>query len=154
MTSHWARLLPLEADRPRRQPGLLRGQLKPLRIDVRLAPLPWWGHQSTTTAFANALGSNLGAPNVFDLRSPYFAWSCLDGVGVDFGYYQAPYGAGLGAESPADSYTWAQASLYTAPAAVPGPLPIFGAGAAFGFSRRLRKRIQPARPQASAVAEG
>ncbi|MFN9610686.1 MAG: hypothetical protein ACK546_00810 [bacterium] len=25
---------------------------------------------------------------------------------------------------------------------VPGPLPLFGAGAAFGFSRRLRQRIQ------------
>lgn len=28
-----------------------------------------------------------------------------------------------------------------APAAVPGPLPLLGAGAAFGWSRRLRKRI-------------
>ena len=27
------------------------------------------------------------------------------------------------------------------PAAVPGPLPLVGAAAAFGFSRRLRKRI-------------
>jgi hypothetical protein len=26
-------------------------------------------------------------------------------------------------------------------AAVPGPLPLFGAGVAFGWSRRLRKRI-------------
>lgn len=37
-----------------------------------------------------------------------------------------------------------------APAEVPGPLPLLGAGAAFGFSRRLRRRIsasQVARPQ-------
>lgn len=27
------------------------------------------------------------------------------------------------------------------PAAVPGPLPLFGAGAAFGWSRRLRRRV-------------
>jgi len=27
------------------------------------------------------------------------------------------------------------------PAAVPGPLPLVGAAAAFGFSRRLRKRV-------------
>jgi hypothetical protein len=27
------------------------------------------------------------------------------------------------------------------PSAVPGPLPLFGAAAAFGWSRRLRKRI-------------
>ena len=26
-------------------------------------------------------------------------------------------------------------------AAVPGPLPLLGAGAAFGFSRRLRRRV-------------
>jgi hypothetical protein len=41
--------------------------------------------------------------------------------------------------------TWAQATLYTAPTAAPGPLPLFGAAAAFGFSRKLRKRIQGAR---------
>ena len=29
---------------------------------------------------------------------------------------------------------------------VPGPLPLLGAGAAFGWSRRLRRRIQPVRP--------
>ena len=29
---------------------------------------------------------------------------------------------------------------------VPGPLPLMGAGAAFGWSRRLRRRIQPVRP--------
>jgi hypothetical protein len=28
------------------------------------------------------------------------------------------------------------------PTAVPGPLPILGIGAAFGFSRKLRKRIK------------
>ena len=36
----WARLVPLETDRPRRQPGLLRGQLQLPPIDVLLAPLP------------------------------------------------------------------------------------------------------------------
>jgi prevent-host-death family protein len=36
----WARLMPLETDRPRRQPGLLRGQLQLTPIDVLLAPLP------------------------------------------------------------------------------------------------------------------
>jgi uncharacterized repeat protein (TIGR03803 family) len=29
---------------------------------------------------------------------------------------------------------------------VPGPLPLMGAGAAFGWSRRLRRRIQAVRP--------
>jgi GNAT superfamily N-acetyltransferase len=34
------RLVPLETDRPRRQPGLLRGQLQLPATDVLLAPLP------------------------------------------------------------------------------------------------------------------
>lgn len=36
----WARLVPLEADRPRRQPGVLRSQLHLPPIDGLLAPLP------------------------------------------------------------------------------------------------------------------
>jgi hypothetical protein len=33
---------------------------------------------------------------------------------------------------------------------VPGPLPLFGAAAAFGFSRRLRKRVRKSKPVALA----
>jgi prevent-host-death family protein len=36
----WARLVPLETERPQRQPGLLRGQLQLPPIDELLAPLP------------------------------------------------------------------------------------------------------------------
>ncbi|KEF42135.1 MAG: prevent-host-death protein [Cyanobium sp. CACIAM 14] len=36
----WARLMPLEVDQPRRQPGVLRGQLQLPATDVLLAPLP------------------------------------------------------------------------------------------------------------------
>jgi prevent-host-death family protein len=36
----WARLVPLETDQPRRQPGLLRGQLQLPPIAELLAPLP------------------------------------------------------------------------------------------------------------------
>lgn len=36
----------------------------------------------------------------------------------------------------------------TNPVAVPGPLPVLGAGVAFGFSRRLRKRIKSRQTQA------
>jgi hypothetical protein len=32
--------------------------------------------------------------------------------------------------------------------AVPGPLPLFGVGAAFGWSRKLRKRINSSKPEA------
>ena len=40
-----------------------------------------------------------------------------------------------------DNTVWAQVAP-ASPAAVPGPLPLFGAAAAFGFSRKLRKRIK------------
>jgi hypothetical protein len=49
-----------------------------------------------------------------------------------------PVGAAfLDTEPQASSARWAYAHL----APVPGPLPLFGAAAAFGFSRKLRKRI-------------
>jgi hypothetical protein len=43
-----------------------------------------------------------------------------------------------------ESGTYATATLAPPPppAAVPGPLPLFGAAAAFGMSRRLRRKIQ------------
>jgi hypothetical protein len=40
-------------------------------------------------------------------------------------------------------------SAPTPPAGVPGPLPLFGAGAAYGWSRRLRRRLS--NPQAKAI---
>jgi len=36
----WARLVPLEADQPRRQPGVLRGHLQLPATEELLAPLP------------------------------------------------------------------------------------------------------------------
>ena len=36
----WARLVPLEQDEPRRQPGLLKGRLRLPAPDELLAPLP------------------------------------------------------------------------------------------------------------------
>ena len=35
----------------------------------------------------------------------------------------------------------------SAPASVPGPLPVLGLAAAFGFSRRMRRRIATQRPK-------
>ena len=43
--------------------------------------------------------------------------------------------------SRASADTWTQVITQTAIPPVPGPLPILGAGAAFGFSRKLRRRI-------------
>jgi hypothetical protein len=40
------------------------------------------------------------------------------------------------------SGVWAPATPFNDDTPVPGPLPVFGAAAAFGFSRKLRKRIK------------
>ena len=44
--------------------------------------------------------------------------------------------------SPGSTNTLLFTAASPAPASVPGPLPLFGAGAAFGWSRRLRRRIK------------
>lgn len=45
-----------------------------------------------------------------------------------------------------DSFAFfnSNASLFDAPPSVPGPLPLFGAAAAFGWTRKLRRRISAA----------
>lgn len=124
--------------------------------------MPWWGDGTLAGDFANAVQSALGGPNYFlaNTWSPYFAYGLKNSGanGIRAAAYfmnawqQGPvYDIGSQGDGPllSDSGVWAQATLYTAPASVPAPLPIFGAGAAFGFSRRLRRRIQLARPQAS-----
>ena len=52
------------------------------------------------------------------------------------------YGNGS-AFTPNSTYVWLNAQKVPT---VPGPLPALGAAAAFGFSRKLRKRIQLAPP--------
>jgi hypothetical protein len=97
----------------------------------------------TANRFAAAVGSSLGEPNISNngsTRSPIFAYR-FD-ADIISGRYWSINGRGgiyqFGAIS-SESLVWAQATLYTPPA--PAPLPLFGAGAAFGFSRKLRKRI-------------
>ncbi len=125
--------------------GSYDGNISRFNTPANNGVMPWWENQSTATAFANAVGSNLGTPNFFNLRSPYFGTFFVEFAGIDNTHSESPYGVIQSVESPTDSFVWAQASVYapSSSASVPGPLPLFGAGAAFGFSRRLRKRIQP-----------
>jgi len=118
---------------------------------VKFAPppapgaMPWWGSQSTASAFATAVGTGLGLVNN-GTDGPIFAYDNYSGGGVKMVVFQS----GSGSLYPVDGvdptfpyYTWAQASVYSSPAApAPAPLPLLGAGAAFGFSRKLRKRIK------------
>jgi MYXO-CTERM domain-containing protein len=108
--------------------------------------MPWWGDTTKASAFASAVGTQLGLPNTPGQRGPYFAISApsetvntqvfFNGLGVvGFGVptSQGAAYAILVSQSPSSS-------------SVPGPLPLFGAAAAFGWSRRLRSRITVHRP--------
>ena len=59
--------------------------------------------------------------------------------------------AGLGFSTPGLIATWTidgtseTINVVVGPPAAPGPLPLLGAGAAFGFSRRLRRRVSLSR---------
>jgi hypothetical protein len=54
-------------------------------------------------------------------------------------YSNLNYGNGVAAITPNSTYVWLDPKKL---APVPGPLPALGAAAAFGFSRKLRKRIK------------
>ena len=110
--------------------------------------MPWWNNINLAGKFTAAVSSSLGD------EGPYFAFetdpTAFGGVGVInqliynsshpmtiFGAGKAGIGPGYGGHS-----AWAQATPYASPAAVPGPLPLFGVAAAFGYSRKLRQRIK------------
>ena len=112
--------------------------------------MPWWGNSTLAESFAQEVFGGLATPN--GASGPFFAYTKSNASG---GYWEAwAYGvdgmSGLPYPNPlanssdlSTSFVWAQATLYTAPSApAPGPLPLFGAAAAFGFSRKLRKRIK------------
>jgi hypothetical protein len=109
--------------------------------------MPWWGNQNLATDFAIAVEFQLGKPNSFvaaNNTGPYFAFSPntpAPNSFTDIMTYTAYTNNTLAlAEGKNLSYAYATATLVPPP--VPGPLPLFGAAAAFGASRRLRRRIQ------------
>jgi hypothetical protein len=123
--------------------------------------MPWWGDSSLATQFSNALGYSLGTPNSIQTLpsagsptnkdvGPYFAYnSIVDKITFLLTDTAATYHPNT---SPLifsvdlnSSVTWAQVTQQVTPtniSAVPGPVPAIGAFAAFGFSRKLRKRIK------------
>ena len=131
--------------------------------------MPWWGDLSLATQFANAVGDSFLTPNSIPTSpagdtdyGPLFAYSVEHVKPSNPSIIQPPYSIAaidfsnisIFNFSVADqnSFTWAQATPLTlssptpAPgpltASVPGPLPALGGAAAFGFSRKLRKRIK------------
>ena len=86
-----------------------------------------------------------GVPGITGVGNPLQTqneiFDCNVGVGCNF------YG-GPSNSTPDATYTFVEATpLQATP--VPGPLPIFGAAATFGFSRKLRRRIKGSTSTAS-----
>jgi hypothetical protein len=113
--------------------------------------MPWWGDSSKAGQFSalvdTQLCSSLNAcGTIGHVCGPFFAYYLSSGAIQNWRLNNtlnqqqntSPSGAGFSV-----SRTWAQATLYTPPAApVPGPLSALGGAAALGFSRQLRKRIK------------
>jgi len=110
--------------------------------------MPWWGSNSLADIFVTALGLQAGLPNPAGNSGPpttgYFGPYFAVNNRVDVLYTNGS-GVGVfgGTENPSQAQnTYAVLSPIPSPPSVPGPLPLLGAGAAFGFSRKLRKRIK------------
>ena len=116
--------------------------------------MPWWGSDTTSQAFPAAVGTAFGFPNPQGTGNSglYFAWSFTPVQTSGFLFYNTFLPSTI--INPAlmfnleTAYSWAQ----VAPALVPGPLHVLGACAAFGFSRKLRKRINSSKGDGSRAA--
>lgn len=114
--------------------------------------MPWWGDSALAKSFATTIGAQLGLPNLGGTQGPSFAYEAETITDDQFTYTfinawgynptAAPNNIIKSAVSGGFSFNYATASLTPNPSAVPGPVPLFGAAAAFGVSRRLRRRCQ------------
>lgn len=103
-----------------------------------LGQMPWWGSQPTADNFAGQVFNALGEGSLAGY-GPLFAYSYNASIAQVIGSLQdlsAP--SSFIDDTPAAGAT-VKYAIATAP--VPGPLPLFGAAAAFGWSRQLRRRI-------------
>jgi hypothetical protein len=106
--------------------------------------MPWWGSSSTAGSFTSAVNAGLGLPNSSGNFGPYFGYRANGTNNITYDYWDSGLSSvSFTSTSRDNTRTWAQATpaAPSSPAA-PSPLPIFGAAAAFGASRQLRKRIK------------
>ena len=104
--------------------------------------VPWWGNDMLAIDFAQQVYDQLGSGSTPG-NGPIFAYEVsgtdILGMSQDLGDILIQYPETI-ADNAAVKYAIAT-PLNSAPASVPAPLPVFGAAAAFGWSRRIRKRI-------------
>ena len=104
--------------------------------------VPWWGNDMLAIDFAQQVYDQLGSGSTPG-NSPVFAYEVsgtdILGISQDLGDILIQYPETI-PDNAAVKYAIAT-PLNSAPASVPAPLPVFGAAAAFGWSRRIRRRI-------------
>jgi hypothetical protein len=104
----------------------------------------FYAYQTGSTIVAIAPGSVSATKTLTSTGTPATVTS-VDGAASAFGMYPLDPGpvSFSGIIAPGANTTVSQFTD-TVFQQVPGPLPVLGAGAAFGFSRKLRKRIKQA----------
>lgn len=146
--------------------------------DVNITKQPWYRDVTLAIAFAEAVGPQLGLGNIgadFTL-GPWFAYlepAPSQTAAAFWGQPPSTFTVGAFGDALvgalATDHSWALASECVGSCAptnwpvgqplfppttttVPGPIPLLGVGAAFGYSRKLRKRIKSSKlPVASAI---
>ncbi len=102
--------------------------------------MPWYGNQQLAIDFATTVGGVFGNRLVYATNYDPNDLDGLNVAGIFWSTVYAPANYTGGATYGKGDEMYALATARSAPA--PGPLPLFGAAAAFGFSRKLRKRIK------------
>jgi hypothetical protein len=113
--------------------------------------MPWWNDGTLAGLFTLAVGGQLGYQPTNSNRGPYFAYNYTSPI-ISWTYVRANQGNSIvngDGGNGSTSHVWAQATEI-----VPGPLPLFGAAAAFGFSRKLRKRINRSKADGGSITTG
>ncbi len=99
--------------------------------------MPWWGNDLLASEFAAQVYNSLGTG--WDSNyGPVFAHG--ESIGQVLGIVQSVTNPSDQIDVTPASNTTLTYAMATSP--VPGPLPLFGAAAAFGWSRQLRKRLE------------
>jgi len=113
--------------------------------DFQLPPIgkmPWWGSDTLAVTFAQQVYDQLSSGPAFGY-GPVFAYelSGTDILGISQNLADPSSQQDETIATTAGVNYAIATPLFSAPASVPAPLPVFGAAAAFGWSRQLRKRI-------------
>ncbi len=103
-----------------------------------LGQMAWWGSQSNADFFAGQVFASLGQGSTAGY-GPLFAYAYNASISEVIGSLQDLSAPGSFIDGTPAASAMVKYAIATAP--VPGPLPLFGAAAAFGWSRQLRRRI-------------